>query len=90
MDHSNYSGASALIQQIKKLCVCRCIGRKFALQQAVLLLTMLFQRYTVTVDEAHHPPGKVMRQRTGITFQPDIGGLWVKLHPRSDVSRSEE
>lgn len=51
---------------------------------------MLFQKYTVTVDEARHPPGVVMRQRTGITFQPDAGGLWIKLHPRADPSRNEE
>ena len=71
-------------------CVSRCVGRRFAIEEAVLTLTRFFQKFTVRLDKKRHPPGSPIWALTGITFQP-AGGIWLQLTPRdAAVSLPEE
>lgn len=61
--------------------LCRCIGKRFAIEEAVFTLVRFFQAYTIALDKQKHPPDSTLWARTGITFQP-AGGIYVKLTPR--------
>ena len=53
-----------------------CIGRQFALQEAVLVLAMVLQRFEL-VDHAHYR----LRIQEALTLKPD--GLTITVRPRS-------
>ena len=54
----------------------------------MFFLVRLFQKYTVSLDTEHHPPGFKYKTRSAITLAPE-GGVWLKFHPRAQ-GRAEE
>ena len=54
-----------------------CIGRQFAMQEAVLVLGMLLQRFDF-VDEHNYQ----LKIKEALTLKPD--GLYIRLRPRPD------
>lgn len=59
---------------------CRCIGSKFAVEEAVLALLEMHRRFTYILDHHHHPT-IMLEKKDGITLQPK--GLWLHLTPRA-------
>ena len=57
----------------------RCIGSKFAVEEAVLALAEMHRCFTYTLD-IHHHPSEMLEKKDGITLQPK--GLWLHLTPR--------
>jgi len=57
-----------------------CIGWRFAMEEGVIMLVRLYQRYLFRLSETHHPGG-VMNLRSSLTIAPK-GGLWVKAVAR--------
>ena len=59
----------------------KCIGWRFAMEEALLTLVMLHQKFYFTLDAAHHPPGSQLQYLSAITLMPR-GGIWLKAHAR--------
>lgn len=58
----------------------KCIGYRFAMEEAVFALARLFQRYTFSLSAEHHKNPVITR--ANITLPPR-DGIWVKVHPRT-------
>lgn len=52
--------------------------RRFALQEAVLALARLCQRFEFSLDRERHPEGKELRLVSAATLQPK-GGIWLRV-----------
>ena len=64
----------------------KCIGYKFALEEAVIALAQLHRGFTFALDPHRHPAGApALELSTGITLSVK-GGLWVRLVPRSQAT----
>ena len=59
----------------------KCIGWRFAMEEALLTLVMLHQKFYFTLDAAHHPPGSQLQYLSAITLMPR-GGIWLQAHAR--------
>lgn len=60
----------------------KCIGYKFALEEAVITLAQLHRHFTFQLDDSKHPGGaQSLELATGITLSVK-GGLWVRPVPR--------
>lgn len=57
----------------------KCIGYRFAQEEAVIALVKFFQRYEVRLDGEHHQ-GELVLQNA-ITLTPK-NGIWVKVYHR--------
>ena len=61
----------------------KCIGYKFALEEAVIALARLHRSFTFVLDPERHPEGPhALELSTGITLSVK-GGLWVRPVLRS-------
>ncbi|MFO1079545.1 MAG: cytochrome P450 [Reyranellaceae bacterium] len=54
-----------------------CIGRPFAMQEALLVLTMVLQRFDLVLDD----PGYQLKIKETLTIKPD--GLRIRARPRN-------
>jgi cytochrome P450 len=59
----------------------KCIGYRFAQEEALLSLVLFFQRFEVRLDKEHHK-GELTLQNA-ITLTPK-GGIWVKIYKRKE------
>eukprot|EP00891_Asterochloris_glomerata_P000137 jgi/Astpho2/137/Aster-04602 len=55
----------------------KCIGYRFAVQEAILTLVRLHQTFTFQLDTSKHPPGSSLEYVTGITLMPK-DGIWLQ------------
>ncbi len=59
----------------------KCVGYRFALEEAVITLAQLYRRFTFRLDSEKHPEGKPLELSHGITLNVK-GGCWVTPLPR--------
>lgn len=60
----------------------KCIGYKFALEEAVITLVSLCRNFTFSLDSERHPDGvKGLTLSSAVTLSVK-GGLWVHVLPR--------
>lgn len=64
----------------------KCIGYKFALEEAVIALVQLFRTLTFKLDPKRHPVPGQLELQSGITLAPK-GGVWVTSHARLRARR---
>lgn len=60
----------------------RCIGWRFALEEAVIGLAQLYRRFTFKLDPAKHPVGQPLEIVSRSATISVKGGCWVVLRPR--------
>ena len=60
----------------------QCIGYRLAMEEAVMALVRLFQRFTFELDAERHPAPHTLKLQSAVTLSP-IGGIWLKPKPRS-------
>ena len=59
----------------------KCIGYRIALHEAMICLSLILQKFTVSLDESMHPKGSELCCQSALTLVPD-GGIWLKFEER--------
>lgn len=60
----------------------RCIGWRFALEEAVICLAQLYRRFTFALDADKHPEGEPLEILSTAATIAVKGGCWVVPKPR--------
>lgn len=56
------------------------------MEEAVLALVRLFQRFTLQLSRAHHT--QPLEANNSITLAP-VGGVWVTVHARTQLTQPQ-
>lgn len=59
----------------------KCIGYRIALHEAMICLSLILQKFIVSLDQSMHPKGSELRCLSALTLVPD-GGIWLKFEER--------
>jgi hypothetical protein len=58
------------------------------MEEGILTLVRLHQRFSFTLNEAKHPAGSKLSFLSAITYMPK-GGIWLDAHPREPLEQQQ-